>query len=263
MEIARRLIQGLIGSNSKIYQFGAMILDFLYVAHKEGVRAWFSLRQLQRESLSDLSPIPVKLHTLQHPIFIRPGTEDVPTIINNIIREEYGNFQPVSDPRWMIDAGAYIGDTTAYFLSRFPKLNVIALEPNPPSHEMASRNLKPYNERAVVIKKALWVEDCNAFFEGDSTGASIQDRGFEIECISMPTIIKQFSIYRIDILKMDIEGAEKSIFASNPEEWLSRTNLLIIEIHGPEILSLVSTTLQRCNFSMKQYRSVWYCRPIQ
>uniref|UniRef100_A0A7C3SKB3 Methyltransferase FkbM domain-containing protein n=1 Tax=Desulfobacca acetoxidans TaxID=60893 RepID=A0A7C3SKB3_9BACT len=41
----------------------------------------------------------------------------------------------------------------------------------------------------------------------------MQDKGFAIECISIPTILKQFSLDRVDILKMDIEGAEKAINA--------------------------------------------------
>jgi len=185
----------------------------------------------------------------------------VPTIINTVIREIFGHFQPAADPEWMIDAGAYIGDTAAYFLTRFPKLKVIALEPNPPTYEMASQNLKPYGERAVLMKKGLWAGDQNLLFDGASIGASIRDQGFEIECISLPTILERFSIARLNILKINIEGAEKEIFSSNPEAWLDRVDLLIIQLHGPEITTLISQTLQRSNFSMKQFRSVWYCRP--
>lgn len=261
MEIVRHLIRGLIGSNSGFYKVGATLLDFISVTQKEGIRTWFALKQLEAGSSGSFSPMLVTLRKLQYPIFIRPGTADVEIIINNVIREEYGQFQPAGNPEWMIDAGAYTGDTAAYFLSRFPKLKVIALEPNPPNYEMASQNLKPYGDRAVLMKKGLWADDQNLLFDGASTGAAIQDKGFEIECISLPTILEQFSIARINILKMDIEGAEKAIFSSNPEAWLARVDLLIIEIHGPEITDLISRALQRSNFSMKQFRSVWYCRP--
>lgn len=136
---------------------------------------------------------------------------------------------------------------------------MIALEPNPPAYELAFQNLKAYAERAILIKKGLWASDQNLLFGGDTTGASIQDKGFAIECVSMPTILKEYSIDRIDILKMDVEGAEKTIFAAKPEEWLNRVGLLIIEIHGREIFNAVSTVLRRSNFNMRQYRSVWYC----
>ena len=261
MEAVRRLIRGVLGDNSLFYKVGARFLDFISVTRKEGIRTWFALRQLEAGSSGPPPRVPVTLSKLQYPIIIRPGTADVGTIINNVIREEYGHFKPAGDPEWMIDAGAYIGDTAAYFLTRFPKLQVIALEPNPPAYEMASQNLKPYGERAVLMKKGLWAGDQNLLFDGASTCASIRDKGFEIEGISLPTILERFSIARLNILKMDIEGAEKAIFSSNPEAWLDRVDLIIIEIHGPEITNLISHALQRNNFSMKQFRSVWYCRP--
>ena len=263
VERARRIIRKLIGSNSQFYKASSAFLDFITVTQKDGIRTWLNLRQLAADNSEQLSPISLSLKNLRYPIFVRPGTTDVRTVINNIIREEYGHFQQMVEPQWMVDAGAYIGDTTAYFLSRFPKLKIIALEPNPPFYEIASRNLKSYGARTSLMKKGLWADDQPHFFGGDSTGASVREMGFEIECISLPTILKQFCIDKLDILKMDIEGAEKAIFVANPEAWLDRIGLLIIEIHGPEIFHVVSLALQRNNFCMRQYRSVWYCEPIR
>ena len=39
-----------------------------------------------------------------------------------------------------------------------------------------------------------------------------------------------YSIREIDILKLDVEGAEKNIFSSNTN-WISKVQLLIIELH--------------------------------
>jgi FkbM family methyltransferase len=212
------------------------------------------------------SPIPrslvsISFRNLQYPFFIRQGTIDVTTVINNVIREEYGKFQPASEPQWMIDAGAYIGDTTAYFLSRFPYLKVIALEPHIKNYEIACKNLTPYGERVVLLNKGLWSRDQKATFGGAYSGASIRDKGWEINCISLPTILDQFSIPRINILKMDIEGAEEAIFSSSPEGWLDRIDLLIIELHGQKIMEVVLNTLRKYHFSMKKFRSVFYCTP--
>jgi hypothetical protein len=59
---------------------------------------------------------------------------------------------------------------------------------------------------------------------------------------------------------LDIEGAEKAIFATNPEEWLDRIGLLIIEIHGPEILHVVSPCITKKQF---QYEAVPLCLVLQ
>lgn len=260
MEWLRRFMRRLVGVNSSIYGACAETLDFLATIRRESVLAWFALRAHNNAQQSQGASQPIKLRSLNHPIFIRPGTLDAGTIINNVIREEYGQFRPDGDPQWMIDAGAYIGDTAAYFLSRFPSLKVIALEPNPENHAMAMRNLKPYGDRAVVLKKGLYVDDGEYCFSGNSTAGSISKDGDKIECVSLPSLIRQFDIPRLDILKIDIEGAEEALFLKNPEAWLDRVNWLIIEIHTESILNVIARILKEHGFSMTPYRSVWYCR---
>ena len=218
--------------------------------------------RMKNSSTICLSPVPISFRNLQYPILVRPGTIDINTVINNVIREEYGQFQPVSEPKWMIDAGAYIGDTSAYFLSRFPYLKVIALEPHPKSYEISCKNLTPYGERVVLLNKGLWARDQKLKFGGVFSEACIQDEGWEIDCISLPTILEQFSIPRINILKMDIEGAEAALFSSHPEEWLDRIDLLIVEIHGQKNMEVVLSTLKKYHFSIKKFRSVFYCSPV-
>jgi len=68
---------------------------------------------------------------------------------------------------------------------------------------------------------------------------------------------------RIDILKMDIEGAEADVLGKSADIWLNRVDLLIIELHGPEIEVAVMETLRRNRFIATPYRSLWYCRPEQ
>jgi len=258
MEKIRRLIRERIGYDSISYRTGAKFLNFISVVWKEGMSTWQTLNKLQSQNSEPASPVSVGLRKLKYPIQLRPNTADAGTVINNVIREEYGKFSPAKAPEWLIDAGGYIGDTASYFLSRFPTLKAIVLEPNPPSFEMALHNLEPYGTRATLLNKALWTSDGTLQFGGSSTGASVQDKGIEVDGISIPTLLDKFSISRLDILKMDIEGAEKLIF-EKPDEWLHRVDLIIIEIHGSETLSFISHILQEHQFSMKQYRSVWYC----
>lgn len=262
MEIIRRTVRSLLHSDTELYKAGATLLDFLSTTSKEGIKCWRTLRALGEGKRKDGSPRSITLRKLKYPILIRPGTQDVGTIINNVIREEYGHFAPPRDPVWMIDAGAYIGDTSAYFLSRFPSLKVIALEPNPPTYEMAKQNLKPYGERVTLLQKGLYSNEQVLCFSGEQTGASITKSGFKIDCTTILSLLGQYSIPRVDVLKMDVEGAEEAIFLANPESWLGRIDLLILEIHAPHIKSLVSHVLNKNGFSMKQYRSIWYCRSV-
>jgi hypothetical protein len=41
----------------------------------------------------------------------------------------------------------------------------------------------------------------------------------------------QYKLPRLDIVKLDVEGAEMNIFSDAYSEWLSKTRLLIVELH--------------------------------
>lgn len=263
LETARRLTRYILGFDSAVYRKAAAIVNAGAVIWKEGLHTYKVLAQVKGLNQASDLPTSVTFRKLKHPIWMRPNTPDADTAISNIIREEYGQFQPSVDPQWMIDAGAYIGDTTAYFLSRFPSLRVIALEPNPPSYSVAVENLKPYAERAILIQKGLWSVEQRLRLDGNTTSAAVkengQEVGVEIECTSIPALLQQFSITQLSILKMDIEGAEGEIFASNPEIWLGKVDLLIIEFHGQALQEFITRVLKQNGFSIRQFRSVWYC----
>lgn len=261
MEALRGIVRGILGSSSWLYRAGSRLLSFLAVARKEGMGTWRTLRRLENAKAGSTAPVSVGLTGLRHPVSLRPGTLDVTVVISTVIREQYGQCKVPGDPEWMIDAGAYIGDTAAYFLSRYPSLNVIALEPNPSTYAMAVENLRPYGHRVVLLDKGLWASEQPVCFGGESGGASIRESGLEIQTTSIPALLEEYSMPRLSILKMDIEGAEEPIFSSEPQAWLGRVDLLIIELHGRAIESLVRRVLLDSGFSMRRYRSVWYCRP--
>jgi FkbM family methyltransferase len=258
MESIRRTLRSILKPDSALYQRGADLIDFLSTIRTNGPSTWRILKETESGDRNS-EPVALRLQNLHHPIFIRPGTDDAHTVINNIIRKEYDHIQPSNPPVWMIDAGAYIGDTSVYFLSRYPKLRIISLEPGWMSHQMAQMNLAPYGDRATLLQKGLYTHDGMACFSGDNTAASISEAGLEIDCVTISSLLEMYAIPRVNILKMDIEGAEEEIFLSKPQEWLNRVDLLIIEIHGARRLSLISRILSQNGFTMKQYRSVWYC----
>ena len=47
----------------------------------------------------------------------------------------------------------------------------------------------------------------------------------------MPSILREFNISTVDILKVDIEGAEAQVFGPGCEEWLGRVRSLVVEVH--------------------------------
>ena len=51
-----------------------------------------------------------------------------------------------------------------------------------------------------------------------------------VEAYTVDTLIEKFKLGKIDILKIDIEGAEKEVF-ENTEKWINDVDSLIVELH--------------------------------
>lgn len=174
---------------------------------------------------------------LQHALHLRAGTSDAQVFEQIFLSEEY-DFDYPRSPALIVDAGANIGLAAVYFAHRFPRATVVCIEPEPGNYDLLCRNTEPYGARIRRLRGGLW---------GRSTHLEVRDIGegdwaFMVEETVQPTatsfraftveeILESSGFDRIDILKMDIEGAEKEVFEGNPERWLGRVDLLILELH--------------------------------
>lgn len=144
--------------------------------------------------------------------------------------------------RVVVDVGANAGYSAMYFARRFPTAVVIALEPDPENYDMlvtnvaanAATNVKP-------LRMALWVRNTTLSIHkdrGDGRSWSFyveEDPSDRIEGVDLSTICSDYDLNIIDLLKMDIEGAEFVLF-SNPAfvTMIShKVRLLALEIHDP------------------------------
>jgi hypothetical protein len=68
-----------------------------------------------------------------------------------------------------------------------------------------------------------------------SWGVQVSDRLGEpehsVKCYKLATLLDKAQFRTVDILKIDIEGAELELFSHDAAEWLPRVNLIIIETH--------------------------------
>jgi FkbM family methyltransferase len=139
-------------------------------------------------------------------------------------------------PALIIDAGANIGLSALYFRMKFHDAKIICFEPETNNFEILRKNILQHNN-IELVQKGLWSESTDIYLNSGTsaydfyiTDAPTEATIGKIPCISIPDLIKQYGIVRIDILKLDIEGAEKQILASNTE-WLDKVECLMIETH--------------------------------
>ena len=52
-----------------------------------------------------------------------------------------------------------------------------------------------------------------------------------MSAVTIPGILREMDAARIDILKLDIEGAEYELFKTGAESWLGAIRQIVIELH--------------------------------
>jgi hypothetical protein len=85
----------------------------------------------------------LRLKNSAFPILMRTQTSDRDVLGQVFIQQEYGRIE-LSKPRMILDLGANVGYSSAYFLSKYPETRVLAVEPDPSNYEVCRRNLAPF-----------------------------------------------------------------------------------------------------------------------
>lgn len=248
LDVPRRIARRLLGNGSAPYRAANWLVGQGAVLRRSGPAHLLALARAGDQP-GLLPPRP-----LLHPFAFR--RRDVPMLINNVYRDLWCAFAPPA-PRFIVDAGAYIGDTTAYYLSRFPKATVVGLEPHPTSFAAAQRNLAPYGDRCLLLNKALLDTDAGTHLSDEATGSSVGESGVAVDSITMPTLLRQCGAARIDLLKLNVEGAERRILHGNAE-WLDRVDILALEIHEAADVPVIADKLARAGFAMRRFRACYY-----
>jgi FkbM family methyltransferase len=137
----------------------------------------------------------------------------------------------------VIDAGAHKG----IFAVRAARAGakVIALEPEPLNFTALSYNLALNScHRVRTLDAALWSESGEAvlhYFGGDaSTNFSLvlgADDGSTdvVQTVTLQSLVEQMG--RVDLLKLDIEGAEVAVLTSTPPEALMRIDRIVLDYY--------------------------------
>lgn len=142
----------------------------------------------------------------------------------------------------IIDCGANVGYTSLYFSKYLNDAHIISVEADKSNAEMLCRNIKLNNVAAVqVLHKAIWhraamLKVNTTFRDGKNWSFTVEETA-EAECetvdaISIHDIAKKNNWSFIDLLKIDIEGAERYLFQNNHfKTFLPKVKCLVIEIH--------------------------------
>ena len=186
----------------------------------------------------------------KYPVAIRPETVDKLTA-DEVLKDRCyelckGSMSPQKieqfEPKFIIDGGANIGTASIFFANRYPNAKIVAVEPEAGNIEMMQYNLQ-YYPQVKIMHAALWNRETelaiddpyhapSSFMTNEISETSLLQKE-HTQGITIETLLRDSGFDYIDILKLDIEGAEKEIFSekSNYQSWLPYTKILIIELH--------------------------------
>jgi FkbM family methyltransferase len=183
-------------------------------------------------------PLAVGVRGYRQPLRLRPYSSDFAVFRQVFLQQQYAGL-PVRSPRVIIDAGANIGLASLYFLRRYPRARVLALEPEPDNFALAAANLRPYRHRCTLVRAALWSHTTRLAIRPGTAHWAAQvmpaedGAGRPVPAYSLDDLIVQFGLPFVDLLKVDIEGSEADVFRAGRDTVLSRVGCCAVELHGP------------------------------
>jgi len=174
---------------------------------------------------------------LRAPITLRAGTSDL-DVFHQIFHDNELGFRLQPRPRIIVDAGANIGLASLYLAARFPRARIVALEVDETNFALLQANTRAYRGRIEGFRRALWSNRATVTIDNpEDQPWSLRVRsappgsGGSIDALGVADLLDELGLARVDLLKLDIEGAEREVLGQEPERWIGRVGTLAVELH--------------------------------
>ncbi|MFM2337663.1 MAG: hypothetical protein RL115_856 [Bacteroidota bacterium] len=142
----------------------------------------------------------------------------------------------------IIDAGTNVGYASIYFLSFFEAGKIACVEPDAGNLKEIAFNLNTAIKAGSVTVfptglmggDDISIQTNRSFRDGKDWSVEVQPVGDDtgLKSVSVASIMKAMQWQEVDIIKIDIEGAERYLFNTTENvQWLLTTKVVAIEIH--------------------------------
>ena len=147
-------------------------------------------------------------------------------------------LKPISSNKDMVvlDGGANVGDFSKTVLRFNPDARLVCIEPQPSLASYLRESLAEYN--VIIVEKAISTLKGKITlyldFDGDRKASTerVRDSSGEIvvDADTVAHIIQDLKLSHVDILKLDLEGADAKSIIQLLEESIIRPEIIIIEV---------------------------------
>jgi FkbM family methyltransferase len=197
------------------------------------------------------------LRSLGGRVQLRSHTTDISVLGELIVSDGYA---PVLDalptpPRTIVDLGANTGLAARWFLQAWPGVRIAAVEPEEGNLGVLRANVAPYAGSVTVVPAAVGVRERTATLHTTTgaygysmVGEPADGVGIEVPVVTMQSVLEASGFDQIDLLKVDIEGAERELF-SDCADWIGRVGAMVVECHRDYTVDHLVADLARAGAS--------------
>ncbi len=220
----------------------------------------------------DVESVSVRLPGGMGTAHVRPGTSDIPVLDSIFRRLDYEVGALIPDCAHIVDLGANTGLASIFFAHRFPKASVVAVEPARDNYRLLATNAL---FRPSIIPVEAAIASCDgqlALQDRTPSGEGLQawayrtvdqasgTGSYAVQALSVPTLMRRYGLGFIDVLKIDIEGAEFDLFSAGTEDWLPRVRLILIETHERFVAGVDALVSDVLGKEFTEFQELGECR---
>jgi FkbM family methyltransferase len=157
-------------------------------------------------------------------------------VLRNIFVEEEYLIEPAAPIRTVVDLGSHVGLSVLWFHASFPEARIVAVEPHPVAFRRLRHNVGNLDRVTLVNTAVSDTRGPRTMYSSQETwAATLEHRaGFEsatqVTCERLDDLLTALDIDTVDILKVDIEGAERPVLSTFASLGAVRT--IICEYHA-------------------------------
>src|ERR1044071_170863 len=195
-----------------------------------------------------------KLRWRGRDVFYRPATSD-PLAIYQVLLRRGGKAEyylpPGLKPQIILDIGSNIGASILFFHEQFPAAKIYGFEPHPETYRILQMNVGSIPS-VEVFNYALGATDQKVSIEFDGADfsrfmAKVKGADWcgpltrtDCQMKHAGEVMKNLGLTRVDLIKIDCEGAEYDVLTAVPEEMLRQCRWIVGEMHDVSGFNLLA-----------------------
>lgn len=179
-----------------------------------------------------------------------------------------------SEAKTIVDLGANIGMSSLFWSMQYPDARIEAVEMVAANAERCRKLFEKNQINANVTQAAVAASDgvmqyqandshtCNHLQVFDDIPA-VASRLVSVQTYSLASLLEKLSLQQVDILKVDIEGAE-SFLLQTVESWAPAVRWMLMELHHNIKYEEAVATLKKAGFTIvsedRHIRTELFCK---